>query len=129
MGGKATSSLDKKGRVLIPQSMRDALNLKSGEKVIVSADSKNHAILIEPAHEKRLLRLEIALSDSPGSLASAAAALAKLGVDLVSTQSHSSRRGESAVWVVQCNPGSNTSSEIRASLAKSGARLLLAKWE
>ncbi len=129
MAGKATSSIDKKGRVLIPQSMRDALNLKTGEKVIVSADSKNHAILIEPAHEKRLLRLEIALSDSPGSLASAASSLARLGVDLVSTQSHSSRRGESAVWEVQCNPGSSSSSEIRSALAKSGARLLSSKWE
>ena len=129
MAGKGTSSIDGKGRILIPQSMRDALGLKTGEKVIVSSDAKNHAILIEPAHEKRLLRLEISLSDSPGSLASAAAALAKLGVDLVSTQSHSSRRGESAVWVVQCNPGKTASSGIRASLAKAGARLLSSRWE
>lgn len=129
MGGKGISSIDAKGRVLIPQSIRDAAGIKKDEKVVVEYDSASRSIRVSPAHEKKLLKLQIALSDSPGSLAHAAGALAAIGVDLVSTQSRSSRRGEAAVWEVECNPGKNSSSEIRASLAKSGARLLSAKWE
>jgi bifunctional DNA-binding transcriptional regulator/antitoxin component of YhaV-PrlF toxin-antitoxin module len=115
--------------VLIPQSIRDAANLKPDERVVVDFDPALRAIVIGPAHEKKLLRLGIALSDKPGSLASAAAVLAKLGVDLVSTQSHSSRRGEAAVWEVECNPGKRTASEIKSALAKGGAGLVSAKWE
>ncbi len=128
MAAKSVSSVDEKGRVLIPQSLRDAANLKAGEKVIVGFDPSRRAITIEPAHEKKLLRLEIALADSPGSLASAAVALAKINVDLVSTQSRSSKRGEAAAWEVECNPGKATVQQIRSSLAKEGAKLLSAKW-
>src|SRR5271156_3211066 len=105
MAGKNVSSIDEKGRVLIPQSIRDALTLKSGDKVDLELDSSAKSIKIEPAREKRLLRISILLSDSPGSLASAAYAMAKLHVDLVSSQSHSSNRGKAAVWEVECNPG------------------------
>lgn len=126
MAGKATSSVDGKGRVLIPQSLRDALNMGEGEKVLLSLEGG--ALRIEPSHEKKLLRLRILLSDSPGALAHAASALSKLGVDLVSTQSHSSRRGEAAEWMVECNPGGKTASEIKAALGKVGAKLLEAAW-
>lgn len=129
MSGKSTSSVDGKGRVLIPQSIRDSLNLKSGEKVMLELDSSSKSLKIEPAYEKKLLRLRILLSDSPGSLAHAASALAKIGIDLVSTQSHSSRRGEAAEWIVECNPGGKGTGEIKAALGKVGARLLEAKWE
>lgn len=128
MAGKSTSTMDSKGRVLIPQSMRDALNMKSGEKVLILLDAKNKSAIIEPAHEKRLLHLEILLSDRPGALAHAAGALSSIKVDLVSTQSHSSRRGESAVWLVECNPGDATLPQIKAALAKAGASLNGAKF-
>ena len=96
---------------------------------MLELDSSSKSLKIEPAHEKKLFRLRILLADSPGSLAHAASALAKLGVDLVSTQSHSSRRGEAAEWIVECNPGGKGTGEIKAALGKAGARLLEAKWE
>ena len=129
MAGKNTCNLDEKGRVLIPQSMRDVLNLKPGEKMVLELDTKGKAIVISPAHEKKLLKLDILLSDSPGALAHAAVALARLGIDFVSTQSHSSVRGEEAVWEVACNPGKISAQEIRVALAKSGAKLISAEWE
>jgi len=128
MPGKTISSVDERGRILIPQSIRDALNLKSGEKVILELE-KNHAVRIEPAREKALLHLSILLADSPGSLANAAVALAKTGVDLVSTQSHSSRRGEAAVWEVECNPGKATMEQIKSALGKANAKVLSSEWE
>ncbi|MFA5108762.1 MAG: AbrB/MazE/SpoVT family DNA-binding domain-containing protein [Candidatus Micrarchaeia archaeon] len=122
MSKTITSSLDEKGRVVIPQSIRDNLNIKPGEILIVS--SLNNSIIIEPAHEKKLLHLEIGLSDEPGSLAKAAFALAKINVDLVSTSSRSSRRGEIAIWSVECNAGKISVSQIKSALSSVGAKIL-----
>ena len=129
MPGKNVSSVDEKGRVLIPQSIRDALNLKAGEKVVLEMDSLGKAVKIEPAYEKKLLKLRILLSDKPGSLAAAAAALARVRVDLVSTQSHSSNRGEAAEWAVECNPGKAGIEGIKSALARAGAKLLSSEWD
>lgn len=124
-----STTVDGKGRVLIPQAIRDALHIKAGEKVMVLLDEMEKFIIIEPTHEKKLLVLNIALSDSPGSLAHAAHALSELGVDLVSTHSHSSQRGEKAIWEVECNPGKASVAHIKSALAKKGGRLVSAKWE
>lgn len=122
-----TAKLDSKGRVLIPQHLREAAGIMADDRVIVSFEEGKRRIIIEPAKEKRLLRLTIALPDKPGALAAAASALAKLKVDLVSTYSHSSLRGERALWVVECNPSSNSVEKIRAELQKCGAKLLSSK--
>ncbi len=129
MSLKEVSSLDGKGRVLIPSGMRDALNLKEGEKILLELDPEGRAIMIEPAYEKKLLILKIALSDKPGALAAAAAVLARLKVDLVSTNSHSTRRGEEAVWEVKCNPSGTSVSKLKEALSKAGARVLSAQWK
>jgi len=129
MAGKNISSVDEKGRVLIPQSIRDALNLKAGEKVVLEMDRIGNFVKIEPAHEKKLLKLHILLSDKPGALASAASALAKIHVDLVSTQSHSSNRGEAAEWTVECNPGKAGIDGIKSALVKAGAKVKESRWE
>jgi AbrB family looped-hinge helix DNA binding protein len=125
---REVSYIDAKGRVLIPSSMRDVLNMKDGEKVVLELDSSGRTVKIEPAYEKKLLVLNILLGDRPGTLASAATVLADLGVDLVSTQSHSTRRGTAAVWEVECNPEKASMREIREGLAKAGAKLISSKW-
>lgn len=129
MPQKDVSSIDQKGRILIPQSIRDALNIKEGQKVILELDKEGKSVKIEPAHEKKLLKLEILLADSPGALAAAASVLAKLGVDLVSTESHSTKRGEAATWEVECNPLKVAVSELKPALSKVGAKLLAVKWD
>lgn len=125
MPSKHFANLDSKGRIVIPQSVRDSLGIKTGEKLLVSSGASS--IIIEPAHEKKLLHLEIGLSDKPGSLAIAASALAKIKVDLVSTNSRSSQRGEAALWSVECNPGKTNLAQIKSALSKAGAKLLFSK--
>jgi len=129
MAGKVVTKLDSKGRLVIPQSMRDNLGIQDGDRLIISQDSGSGEIVIAPSFEKKLLRLEIILSDKPGALSHAAAALASLGVDLVRTQSRSSKRGDEAVWIVECNPGSSKAPAIASALSKAGAKLKTAKWE
>ncbi len=123
------SSIDEKGRVLIPLSVRQALGLTIGERVLVSADERSRILLIEPAREKRLLTLRIELADKPGALAKAALSLYGLGVDLVSSRSRSSKRGEAALWEVECNPQGAGIAQIKAALAKCGARLAGSEWQ
>ena len=122
MCSKYISNLDEKGRVVIPQSIRENLGLAIGEKLIISSGS--NSIIIEPVRESKLLELQIGLSDSVGSLAKASSVLAQLGVDLVSTSSRSSRRGELAIWSVQCNPAGNNISQIKKALANAGAKVI-----
>jgi len=122
------SSLDKKGRVLIPLPLREAVGMGSGEKVLISVDSASKTLLVQPAHEKKLLSLQIELADRPGALAKAALTLYDLGVDLVSTHSRSSRRGEAAHWQVECNPKGVSASEIKGALSKAGAKLASSRW-
>ncbi|MEM4347991.1 MAG: hypothetical protein QXN37_00250 [Candidatus Anstonellaceae archaeon] len=119
--------LDSKGRVLIPQHLREAAGIMADDRLIVGLDEKTWKITIEPAREKKILRLTIALSDKPGALASAALTLANLGVDLVSSHSHSTRRGEAALWIVECNPSANSVKMIKSELEKCNAKLISAK--
>ena len=126
---KVATKLDSKGRVVIPQSMRDSIGIKDGDRLLISQDADTGQIIIAPSFEKKLFRLEIILSDKPGALSHAAVALASLGVDLVRTQSRSSKRGDEAVWIVECNPGKNGASAIAVALSKEGAKLKAAKWE
>jgi len=126
---KVATRLDSKGRVVIPQSMRDSLGIKDGDRLLISQDSETGEIVIAPSFEKKLFRLEIVLSDKPGALSHAAVALASLGVDLVRTQSRSSKRGDEAIWIVECNPGKNKAAAIAAALSKAGAKLSSSKWE
>lgn len=122
MAPKDIVSLDSKARIVIPHSIRESIGVNIGEKLIIY--SENRKIILEPSHEKKLLHLDILLADSPGSLAKAATALSNLGVDLVSTQSRSSNRGEAAIWSIECNPGKAKLSEIKKALGSVGSKVL-----
>jgi AbrB family looped-hinge helix DNA binding protein len=123
------SSIDKKGRILIPLSIRKELEIALGEKVMVSSSPKDRTIAISALGEKRLLSLCIELSDKPGSLAKAALTLYELGVDIVSSRSRFLKRGEKAVWEVECKPNEAKIMQIKSALAKCGARLERSLWK
>ncbi|MDP2717564.1 MAG: hypothetical protein Q8P02_02365 [Candidatus Micrarchaeota archaeon] len=92
--------IDSRGRIVLPQHFREFLGLKENDSAYAVLDEKNRQHKIQAAAEKGLVYLEIELEDAPGSLARAAAALEKEGVDLVATESHSTLRGKKAVWRV-----------------------------
>ena len=94
--------IDSRGRVTMPSSIRDAVRLSEGMYVILIADLDNKEVRIVPFAdpEAKLVEFRIKFADVPGALAKAADALAKQGVDLLSSESRTLRRGESAEWIV-----------------------------
>jgi AbrB family looped-hinge helix DNA binding protein len=94
--------VDSRGRIIIPSSLRTGLSISEGTYLMLVADlDKKEATIVPFAHPgARLAEFQIGFGDSPGALARAAALLAELGVDLLSSQSRTLRRGELAEWNV-----------------------------
>jgi AbrB family looped-hinge helix DNA binding protein len=94
--------IDSRGRVTMPSSIRDAVRLSEGMYVILLADLDKREIRIVPFAdpEAKLVEFRITFGDVPGALAKAAEAIASQGVDLLSSESRTLRRGESAEWIV-----------------------------
>ncbi|MDH5664244.1 MAG: AbrB family transcriptional regulator [Candidatus Bathyarchaeota archaeon] len=94
--------IDSRGRVTMPFSIRDAVRLSEGMYVILIADLDEKEVRIVPFAdpEAKLVEFRITFADVPGTLAKAADVLARQGVDLLSSESRTLRRGESAEWIV-----------------------------
>jgi AbrB family looped-hinge helix DNA binding protein len=94
--------IDSRGRITMPSSIREAVKLSEGMYVMLIADLDKKEIRIAPFAdpEAKLVELSITLSDVPGALAKSASILADEGVDLLSSESRTLRRGKSAEWVV-----------------------------
>jgi AbrB family looped-hinge helix DNA binding protein len=94
--------IDSRGRVTMPSSIREAVHLSEGMYVMLIADLDEREVRITPFAdpEAELVELRITFSDILGALARAANILATEGVDLLSSQSRTLRRGKSAEWVV-----------------------------
>jgi AbrB family looped-hinge helix DNA binding protein len=94
--------IDSRGRITMPSSLREAVRLSEGMYVMLIADLDEKEVRIVPFAdpEAKLIEFRIAFSDMPGALAKAANILARQGVDLLSSESRTLRRGKSAEWVV-----------------------------
>ena len=87
---------------MIPNEFRETLDLKEGDEVILSLDSKTNTINISPVYgnQSDLVKMEITFGDSPGCLAKIASMIASMKIDLVMTESKSFQRGKKARWFV-----------------------------
>lgn len=92
--------LDTRGRLVIPNEFRESLNLKEGDEVLISLDSKTDTLTISPIYGEAtdLVKMEIEFGDTPGCLAKIAEKIAEMKIDLVLTESKSSQRGKRARW-------------------------------
>ena len=119
--------IDARGRVVMPSSIRDALGLREGMYVMLVADLERKDIRIVPFAdpEAKLVELQITLRDAPGSLARVAAVLANNRVDLLSTESRTLKRGESAEWhaIADVSKCECKLDELRSRIKREGAAI------
>lgn len=94
--------IDSRGRVTMPSSIRDAVGLSEGMHVMLIAHLDKKEVQIVPFADPKakLIEFRVTFADVPGALAKAADILAKQGVDLLSSESRTLRRGQSAEWVI-----------------------------
>ncbi|HLD75713.1 MAG TPA: ACT domain-containing protein [Candidatus Norongarragalinales archaeon] len=111
--------IDAKGRVVLPRHFREFLGLKENDTAYAMLDEENFRLYLSPASEKDLVYLELKFDDQTGALARVASVLAKEGVDLVSSESHSVLRGKQAVWRIIAK-GKQSPSVLKTRLQKRG---------
>jgi AbrB family looped-hinge helix DNA binding protein len=94
--------VDSRGRITMPSSIREAAMLPEGMYVMLVADLDNKEIHIVPFADPKakLVEFNITFGDAPGALAKTADILASYKVDLLSSESRTLRRGQSAEWNV-----------------------------
>ena len=116
--------LDTRGRLVIPNEFRESLDLKEGDEVLISLDSKTNNLIISPTYgePKDLVRLELVFGDIPGSLAKIAQEISNLKIDLIMSESKSFQRGKKARWdiIADISKCEFTSSDIKQKLIQTG---------
>jgi len=124
---KYTSILkvDSKGRVTIPQVVREALDISEGRQLLAVADFDRKEIIITPITSKAsaLYEIRVELKDMPGILASFGEKMKELGLDQLIVRCSSIKRGELAECVSIAEPvdPSNFSPEsVKRALENSG---------
>lgn len=114
--------LDTRGRLVIPNEFRESLDLKEGDNVLISLNSKSNIVTISPIYgeENNLIKIEIEFGDTPGCLAKIATKLAELNVDLIMTESKSFDRGTKARWdiVADISKSNFTIKQLKEELLK-----------
>ena len=116
--------LDTRGRLVLPNEFREALNIKEGDEVIVSLDLKTDTLTINPVYgkPKDMIKIEIVFGDTPGCLSKIAKKISDMKIDLILTDSKSSQRGKKARWniVADISKCSFLYDEIKQQLLQSG---------
>lgn len=116
--------IDTRGRLVIPNKFREKLNIKQGDEVIASLDSKTDTITINPTYgkPKDLVKINIEFGDTPGCLAKIAKQIANLKIDLIKTESKSSQRGKKARWdiIADISKTKLSTKQIKQKITQSG---------
>lgn len=115
------TTLDSKGRALIPKSFREILSLRENDPVFVSLDERNHAIVLSQYAEKDVYQITIEMEDKPGTLAKLAKTLYDKKIDLIATESHSTLRTKGASWRVLCSVKKLNFADLKKKLVGAGA--------
>ncbi|OIO20983.1 hypothetical protein COV61_02280 [Candidatus Micrarchaeota archaeon CG11_big_fil_rev_8_21_14_0_20_47_5] len=125
MSSSLIAKVDERGRLIIPASFREILNIAENSSVLLTLNTEKKALAVLPfaSAGERLYSVRLALSDAPGSLSKVLLLLASEGVDLVQSESVASERGRKALWkaVVEMKYCKRSAVEMKKLLAKEKA--------
>ena len=96
-------ALDDRGRIVIPQIIRESLGLTTDSQVMMVADSETKEIKITPVgldENRKPIKLQITMEDAPGALAKIAGAFGELGISLMYGESVVLEKDKKAIWTV-----------------------------
>jgi len=98
----ALVKVDSKGRITIPQPIREALDIEAGMLVVLIADLQKREIIVSPvfAGSEHLYEIEVELKDKTGALAKLTDTIASMGADIVAARCASVSRFESANCII-----------------------------
>jgi bifunctional DNA-binding transcriptional regulator/antitoxin component of YhaV-PrlF toxin-antitoxin module len=93
--------IDDRGRILIPQAVRDMMGLRPQSETLGTYNSEKNVFTLMPVRQGgTFVRIVFKISDQPGSLAKVANALASSGINLMATSSTTLVPGKLAEWEV-----------------------------
>jgi len=113
--------VDAKGRVTIPRTVRDALNIEGGSYVVMIADLDKGEISILPSvgEGKVVMEIYISFKDEKGKLAEIAEKLAELGINQLATSCKAVKRSEEAeCQMIAEVPENLTKEEVEEEISK-----------
>ena len=90
MSSKLTGlvKVDSKGRITIPQTIRESLGIEAGMLVAMLADAEKKEIIVSPilAENAKVVQIEVTMQDRPGALAKVTSKLSELKIDIVANE-------------------------------------------
>lgn len=120
-------SLDSRGRIVIPQIIRESLGLTTNSQVMMVADSEAKEIKITPVgldEEREPIKLRITMEDAPGALAKIASTFGDLGISLMYGESVIIEKEKKAMWtVISPTPRNISLEELEEKLKTNGDAL------
>ncbi|MCE4609855.1 MAG: AbrB/MazE/SpoVT family DNA-binding domain-containing protein [Desulfurococcales archaeon] len=118
----ALVKIDSKGRITIPQPIREALGLETGMYVVLLADIDRGEILVSPVatNSQHVYEFELEFRDEPGALAKIANLFASNKADIIASKCASIMRGETAgcTLIIDFSKASKNADEVAKELEK-----------
>jgi AbrB family looped-hinge helix DNA binding protein len=112
--------VDSKGRITIPQTIRESLGIEAGMLVAMLADTEKKEIIVSPimAENAKVVQIEITMQDRPGALARVTSKLSELKVDIIANRCTSITRREEGecTFIVDISQSSTDVEGIRKAL-------------
>jgi len=98
----AIVKVDSKGRITIPQSVRNTLGIETGMLMLLIADIDKKEIYITPiiTASDQVYGINVTLVDRPGALAKVSSKFAEYNVDIIATRCTSVIRGEEGTCLI-----------------------------
>ncbi|ESQ20954.1 MAG: looped-hinge helix DNA binding domain, AbrB family [uncultured Acidilobus sp. CIS] len=112
--------VDSKGRITIPQTIRESLGIEAGMLVAMLADTEKKEIIVSPimAENAKVIQIEVTMQDRPGALAKVTSKLSDLRVDIIANRCTSITRREEGecTFIVDISQSSTDVEGIRKAL-------------